>query len=44
MCIRDRVDVKVKALKETQERLVYKIEKKVFTLEWDKIAVPVSIK
>lgn len=39
-----RVDVKVKALKETQERLVYKIEKKGFTLEWDKIAVPVSIK
>ena len=39
-----RVDVKVKALKETQERLVYKIDKKGFVLEWDKIAVPVAVK
>ena len=39
-----RVDVKVKPLKETQERLVYKINKSGFTLEWDKIAVPVSVK
>ncbi|WP_316769642.1 DUF2911 domain-containing protein [Pedobacter frigiditerrae] len=39
-----RVDVKVKALKETQERLVYKIEKKGFALEWDKVSVPVAVK
>jgi hypothetical protein len=39
-----RVDVKVKALKETQERLVYKVDKKGFALEWDKIAVPVAVK
>lgn len=39
-----RVDVKVKALKETQERLVYKINKGGFALEWDKVAVPVSVK
>lgn len=39
-----RVDVKVKPLKETQERLVYKINDKGFTLEWDKVAVPVSVK
>ena len=39
-----RVDVKVKALKETQERLVYKINKGGFVLEWDKVAVPVSVK
>lgn len=39
-----RVDVKVKALKETQERLIYKIDKKGFALEWDKITVPVSVK
>lgn len=39
-----RVDVKTKALAETQERLVYKITKSGFALEWDKISVPVSIK
>lgn len=39
-----RVDVKTQALKETQEKLVYKITNKGFTLEWDKIAVPVKIK
>lgn len=39
-----RVDVKTKALKATQEALVYKITNKGFTLEWDKIAVPVAIK
>lgn len=39
-----RVDVKVKALKETQERLVYKIDKKGFALEWDKVSVPVAVK
>ena len=39
-----RVDVKTKALPETQERLVYKITNKGFALEWDKISVPVSVK
>ncbi|WP_443946126.1 DUF2911 domain-containing protein [Pedobacter sp. AW1-32] len=39
-----RVEVKTKALKATQERLVYKITKAGFTLEWDKISVPVNIK
>ena len=39
-----RVDVKVKTLNETQERLVYKINKGGFVLEWDKVAVPVSVK
>lgn len=39
-----RVEVKTKALKATQERLVYKITKTGFSLEWDKISVPVSIK
>lgn len=39
-----RVDVKTKALAATQERLVYKITKSGFALEWDKISVPVSIK
>lgn len=39
-----RVDVKVKTLAETQERLVYKINSNGFVLEWDKVAIPVSIK
>ena len=39
-----RVDVKTKALKETQERLAYKIEKGGFSLDWDKISVPVAVK
>ncbi|MFW0715983.1 DUF2911 domain-containing protein [Pedobacter sp. N23S346] len=39
-----RVDVKVKPLKATQERLVYKITKTGFSLDWDKVSVPVSIK
>lgn len=39
-----RVDVKVKPLKDTQERLVYKINDKGFVLEWDKVSIPVSIK
>ncbi|WP_316797746.1 DUF2911 domain-containing protein [Pedobacter frigidisoli] len=39
-----RVEVKTKALKATQERLVYKITKSGFSLDWDKISVPVSIK
>jgi hypothetical protein len=39
-----RVEVKTKALKATQERLVYKITKTGFSLDWDKVSVPVSIK
>lgn len=39
-----RVDVKVKALKEVQERLVYKIDNKGFALEWEKVAVPLAVK
>lgn len=39
-----RVDVKVKALAETQERLVYNITSKGFSLSWDKVSVPVSVK
>ncbi|MFN0292290.1 DUF2911 domain-containing protein [Pedobacter helvus] len=39
-----RVDVKVKPLKETQERLVYNVTKKGFALDWDKVSVPVSVK
>ncbi|RNL54291.1 DUF2911 domain-containing protein [Pedobacter jejuensis] len=39
-----RVDVKVKPLKATQETLVYKVTKSGFTMDWDKISVPVSIK
>lgn len=39
-----RVDVKTKALKATQERLVYKITKTGFSLDWDKVSVPVNLK
>jgi hypothetical protein len=39
-----RIEVKPKALKATQERLVYKINKAGFTMDWDKVSVPVSIK
>ena len=39
-----RVDVKTKTLAETQERLVYNITAKGFSLNWDKISVPVSLK
>ncbi|MCZ4242373.1 DUF2911 domain-containing protein [Pedobacter punctiformis] len=39
-----RVNVKTKALKATQERLVYKITNSGFSLDWDMISVPVSIK
>lgn len=39
-----RVDVKVKPLKEVQERLVYKVNKANVALEWEKISVPLSIK
>ncbi|KQS36332.1 DUF2911 domain-containing protein [Pedobacter sp. Leaf194] len=39
-----RVDVKTKALKARQETLVYKVTKNGFTMDWDKISVPVAIK
>ncbi|MET3035860.1 DUF2911 domain-containing protein [Chryseobacterium sp. NRRL B-14859] len=39
-----RVDVKTKALPATQETLVYKINSNGFTMDWDKISVPVEIK
>lgn len=39
-----RVDVKTKALPATQENLVYKINSNGFTMNWDKISVPVEIK
>ncbi|AZA90037.1 MULTISPECIES: DUF2911 domain-containing protein [Chryseobacterium] len=39
-----RVDVKTKALPATQETLVYKINNNGFTMDWDKISVPVEIK
>ncbi len=39
-----RVEVKPKDLAETQERLVYKITAKGFSLDWDKVSIPVSIK
>lgn len=39
-----RVDVKTKALPVTQENLVYKINSNGFTMDWDKISVPVEIK
>ena len=39
-----RVDVKVKPLAETQERLVYKVHGKGFSLDWDKVSVPIAIK
>lgn len=39
-----RVEVKTKALKEKQERLVYNVTKSGFSLAWDKISVPVSVK
>lgn len=39
-----KVDVKVKALTETQEKLVYKITNKGFSLNWDKVSVPVAVK
>lgn len=39
-----RVDVKTKALPATQEILVYKVNKNGFTMDWDKISVPVEIK
>ena len=39
-----RVDVKTKALPAKQEALVYKINKNGFTMDWDKISVPVEVK
>ncbi len=39
-----RADVKTKTLSEKQEKLQYKLNKGGFTLNWDKISVPVSIK
>ncbi|RXM51718.1 MULTISPECIES: DUF2911 domain-containing protein [unclassified Chryseobacterium] len=39
-----RVDVKTKALPATQEALAYKINSNGFTMDWDKISVPVEIK
>lgn len=39
-----RVDVKVKPLAETQERLVYNVNSKGFSLDWDKVSVPVAVK
>ena len=39
-----RAEVKTKTLAQKQEKLVYKINKGGFTLEWDKVSVPVSIK
>ena len=39
-----RVDVKTKALQTKQESLVYKINKNGFTMDWDKVSVPVEIK
>lgn len=39
-----RVDVKTKSLKEKQENLVYKVNKKGFTVNWDKVSVPVEVK
>ena len=39
-----RVDVKTKALPATQETLVYKVTSNGFTMDWDKVSVPVDIK
>lgn len=39
-----RVDVKTKALPAAQETLVYKVNSNGFTMDWDKISVPVEIK
>jgi hypothetical protein len=39
-----RVDVKTKPLQTIQETLVYKINSNGFTMDWDKISVPVEIK
>lgn len=39
-----RVEVKTKALPTKQETLVYKVNSSGFTMDWDKISVPVEIK
>lgn len=39
-----RVDVRTKDLSAKQESLIYKVDKNGFTMDWDKISVPVEIK
>ncbi len=39
-----RVEVKPVALKQVQEALVYRITNKGFSLDWDRVSVPVSVK
>lgn len=39
-----RVDLKTKALPAKQETLMYKVNSNGFTMDWDKISVPVEIK
>jgi len=39
-----RVDVRTKDLSAKQEALIYKVDKNGFTMDWDKISVPVEIK
>ena len=39
-----RVDVRTKPLSATQETLMYKVGSNGFTMDWDKISVPVEIK
>ena len=39
-----RVEVKTKTLPAKQEALTYKVDKKGFTMDWDKVSVPVEIK
>lgn len=39
-----RVDVKTKPLQTAQENLVYTVNKNGFTVNWDKVSVPVEIK
>ncbi|MCQ4139327.1 DUF2911 domain-containing protein [Chryseobacterium sp. EO14] len=38
------IEVKTKALPAKQEALIYKINKNGFSMDWDKISVPVEIK
>jgi len=39
-----RVDVRTKPLSATQETLMYKVNSNGFTMDWDKVSVPVEIK
>ncbi|MFC3157478.1 Protein of unknown function [Chryseobacterium arachidis] len=39
-----RVDVKTKSLPTKQESLIYKVNNNGFTMDWDKISVPVEVK